>query len=327
MCSKRFAALIRSLAGTCFLSSASDKILAWTPWINHLSREVQRSLQGAFRLHHPRNTRPVGLSVSEVLGCCFLPMCMVLGGWGFAVYLTGMFVILQVHEHGRLPHSTSLCPRSVYMSPQLCRCLLCILTSLHPAAQRDYACIRAQEQCSCGGVEGRGLDMSSGSSSANVAPMTPNGTPLPAGPPPPRPVNEPQAVGALREASQRVASKLADALHTEGVYVNRIKVELPARYLDITRWNVQMDHLGERAAWQEHANTIFMDSESDGEDAAEMPVFEATVGSEGGSEWTGETVERTGQASSEAHGSSTSRAPSTPKAKARRGRVPTGPHQ
>ena len=44
-----------------------------------------------------------------------------------------------------------------------------------------------------------------------------------------------------------------------------------------------MDHLGERAAWQEHPNTIFMDSESDGEDAAEMPVFEATVGSEGGS--------------------------------------------
>ena len=44
-----------------------------------------------------------------------------------------------------------------------------------------------------------------------------------------------------------------------------------------------MDHLGERAAWQEHPNTIFMDSESDGEDAAEMPVFEATEGSEGGS--------------------------------------------
>ena len=80
-----------------------------------------------------------------------------------------------------------------------------------------------------------------------------------------------------------MATKLADALSAEGVYVNRIKVELPARYLDITRWNVQMDHLGERAAWQEHPNTIFMDSESDGEDAAEMPVFEATVGSEGGS--------------------------------------------
>ena len=73
-----------------------------------------------------------------------------------------------------------------------------------------------------------------------------------------------------------MATKLADALSAEGVYVNRIKVELPARYLDITRWNVQMDHLGERAAWQEHPNTIFMDSESDGEDAAEMPVFEAT---------------------------------------------------
>ena len=95
-----------------------------------------------------------------------------------------------------------------------------------------------------------------------------------------------------------------------------------------------------------------------------MPVFEATVGSEGGSggplpdvvagmesagrsmmnraeatrvseilateiaatdEWNGETVERAGQASSVTHGSSTFRAPSTPKAKARYGASPPAP--
>ena len=67
--------------------------------------------------------------------------------------------------------------------------------------------------------------MSAGSASASVSSTTPNGTPLPAGPPPPRPVNEAPETSLLREASQRVATKLADALSAEGVYVNRIKVE------------------------------------------------------------------------------------------------------
>eukprot|EP00439_Symbiodinium_sp_Y106_P036295 s18_g4.t1 len=75
-----------------------------------------------------------------------------------------------------------------------------------------------------------------------------------------RPVNEPRVTSELREASQRVAARLAEALQAEGVYVNRILLELPARYLDITMWRVNID---ERAAWMEHPHTLFMDSEEE----------------------------------------------------------------
>ena len=57
-----------------------------------------------------------------------------------------------------------------------------------------------------------------------------------------------------------MAARLAEALQAEGVYVNRILLELPARYLDITMWRVNID---ERAAWMEHPHTLFMDSEEE----------------------------------------------------------------
>ena len=284
--SKKLVALIRNLGRICFPFSALDKIPVWTPWTRCFGRDMLRSLKGAFRLQRHHRLRPTGPSVSEALGCCFLLMCLVLGAGSAVVYLTGKIALQQVHGRGRLSRSDSLCPNAVYMSSYLRQCLQCLQQLLSTVTHRESACNRAQVQCSCGCLAEQGLAgliMSAGSASASVSSTTPNGTPLPAGPPPARPVNEAPETSLLREASQRVATKLADALSAEGVYVNRIKVELPARYLDITRWNVQMDHLGERAAWQEHPNTIFMDSESDGEDAAEMPVFEATEGSEGGS--------------------------------------------
>ena len=149
---------------------------------------------------------PTGSPVSEVLGCCFMLLCIVLCSWSLVVYLVGKTVIQQVHGQGRLSYSTSLCPRSVCMSSCLRRCRLRILHFLHPATQCDNACTRAQAQCHCEGFQERDLDMATGPPLAprtRRAPTTPNGTPLPTGPPPPRSVNEDPAVSALREASEQ----------------------------------------------------------------------------------------------------------------------------
>ncbi|CAE7195250.1 unnamed protein product [Symbiodinium sp. CCMP2592] len=91
------------------------------------------------------------------------------------------------------------------------------------------------------------------------APTTPGGTPLPAGPPPPRPVTD------LRSMSHRISGAIIQTFAEAGIPLNQVLTHLPWTYGELRSVRVNIDFLTPAQAF--HPNTLLAtDDDAQAED-------------------------------------------------------------
>ncbi|CAE7633009.1 unnamed protein product [Symbiodinium sp. CCMP2592] len=264
---------------TLLISATLFILIGWTEYC--IACDISRALFGAYK----RRQMSSSSSTWQALGLQLLPLLILLACLSIMISRCGLAIALQVRPPLHPDTRNISCPkhvlqgRLIWLSAWRAVCSTDTHHLLEQWAHSIQVWIpRGPEGhiSSASGMPASPDDFSSGEDGPPTpAPTTPGGTPLPAGPPPPRPVTD------LRSMSHRISGAIIQTFSEVGIPLHQVLTHLPWTYGELRSARVEVSFLTPAQAF--HPNTLLANEDGIAAEEEEEEVEADNDGTEASS--------------------------------------------